>query len=264
MTEGPHGSDGWDGPWDGDDGPDDGPARDPDSLDDVSTSMSRLVGRTGRGLAVVLALVLVVPLGGWLWSELGFRRAADEVSEQAAGAAASVFLVRGIGCDGRGRSGTAFVAEVAGETVLVTNRHVVDRIESLGLRALTGGTAVEVTGVRLADGPDVAVLTVADPAALPTALAIGRRPREGQQVRLVGFPAAQPFTTAGTVRSIDARRVLLDLQVDPGASGSPVIDEDGIVVAQVFGRTTDGLGVATPAPVLVDAATRAQAVDPGC
>jgi hypothetical protein len=260
------GSDGW-----SDERPDDGggptggaAGGDPDGLDDVSTPMSRLVGRTGRALAVLLAVVLVVPLAGWLWSELDFRRSAGEVTEVAADAAASVYLVRGVGCDGRGRSGSAFVAEIAGERVLLTNRHVVDRVESLGLRALTGGTAVEVTGVRLAEGPDVAVLTVADPDGLPPPLPVGRRPQQGQEVRLVGFPAAQPFTTAGTVASVDARRVLLDLEVDPGASGSPVIDGDGVVIAQVFGRTPDGLGVATPAAVLVDAATRATAVAPGC
>jgi S1-C subfamily serine protease len=242
-----------------------GPApRDPEDLEGYETSMTRFVSRGMRWVSLLVALLLAVPAGGWIVDVLRFDRSGDAVTAEAGSALAdSVFLVRSIGCDGAGGSGSAFVLDLGDGPVVVTNRHVVERASTVGLRALNGRGTVQVTGVLLAPTVDVAVLTVDDPDALPPALRIGPTAGVGDTVRIVGFPAAVPYTTTGTVLADDQDPLLLDARVDPGASGSPVVDGQDRVVAQVFARTDDGLGVATPAAA-VRAGVLAAEEQPAC
>jgi S1-C subfamily serine protease len=233
---------------------------DPDDLAGFSSPMTRLLSTARTWLAALVALALVVPAGAWLVDELDFRRSADAVvatlegDRAGAEAAGTVLLVRAVGCDGRSSSGTAFVVETAAGPALLTNRHVVEAARTVGVRALDGDTSLRVTGVRLSSSADVAVLEVDDPGALPPAVALGRDAGgAGDAVRLVGFPAATPFTAAGRIVEVAADRLLLEIEVAPGASGSPVVAEDGLVVGQVHAVTADGLGVATPAGRLAPA-----------
>lgn len=232
-----------------------------DDLEGFRTPLSRLVDHARAWMAVLVAAALVLPLGAWLVDEIRFRLSSGAVVETLEGelagedVAQAVLLVRTAGCRPRsGGSGTAFVVDAGEGPMLVTNRHVVADARRVGVRALEGSTGVRVTGYRVSGRADVAVLEVADPAELPPALVLRDTPlSEGGEVRLVGFPSAQPFTTAGTVRDADRGRMLLDLRVDPGASGSPVVDREGRVAGQVFARTDEGLGVATPAGRLLAA-----------
>ena len=237
-----------------------------DDLEGYETAMSRLVARSRSWLALFVALLLVVPLGGWLLEELAFQRSGSEVDEElgAGDLADSVFLVRTGRCDGTSGSGSGFVARRDGRAVVVTNRHVVEGGRVVGLRRITGGPALEVTAYRLSDTADVAVLEVGDPDELPAALPFGEPVDEGAPVRIVGFPAARPFTTSGTVEQADPARLLVDVRTDPGASGSPLVDPDGRVVGQVFARSGDGFGVATPVGALTDAIASARPAEPGC
>lgn len=239
---------------------------DREDLEDYDTAMSRLVARSRGWLALFVAVLLVVPLGGWLLEELAFQRSGDEVGGElgAGDLADSVFLVRTGRCDGTSGSGSGFVTRRDGEAVVVTNRHVVEDGRVIGLRRITGGPALEVTAYRLSDTADVAVLEVADPAELPAALPFGDPVDEGAPVRIVGFPAARPFTTSGAVERADPGRLLVDVRTDPGASGSPLVDSDGRVVGQVFARSEEGFGVATPVGALSEAIASARAVEPGC
>lgn len=229
-------------------------------LEDVTTPMASLVEHARSWLAVVVVLAMLLPLSLWLIDELRFQAAGSSVVATLEGelegeaVADAVLLVRAIGCDGSRRSGSAFVLRTAGGPVLVTNRHVVERTETIGLRTLQGASTMRVIGARLAANADVAVLEVDDAAALPPALTRRDEPlAEGTEVRLVGFPAATPFTTTGTVSGVVGGRVLLDLDVDPGASGSPVVGPDGRVGGQVYAVTDGGLGVATPVEDVLDA-----------
>lgn len=239
---------------------------DEEDLEGYETAMSRLVARSRGWLALFVAVLLVVPLAGWLLEELAFQRSGSEVQEElgAGDLADSVFLVRAAMCDGTSGSGSGFVAQRDGRPVVVTNRHVVDGARVVGLRRLTGGSAIEVAAYRVSGAADVAVLEVADPSALPPALPFGEPVDEGAPVRIVGFPAARPFTTSGTVERADEGRLLVDVRTDPGASGSPVVDPDGRVVGQVFARSEEGFGVATPVGVLTEAIASARSVEPGC
>lgn len=240
---------------------------DDDDLDGYQTSLSRLVDRARGWLALLVAAMLVVPLASWAVDELAFRRSGTSVEESLGedrDLAQAVFLVRASRCDGGGGSGSGFVLGEGDDRVIVTNRHVVEGAGTVSVRPLAGGQAIEVVRYRISDTADVAILEPADPSALPAGLALGPAVDEGAEVRVVGFPAAMPFTTAGRVAEASAGRLLLDLRIDPGASGSPVVDGDGDVVGQVFARTDDGRGVATGVGALSDAVGDARPVDPGC
>lgn len=266
MAEGDDGGEERDAPEPADAVPGPQPESADDDLDGYETTMSRLVARARGWLALFVAALLVIPLGGWLVQELAFRRSGTAIEEELGGTglADSVLLVRAARCDGSSGSGSGFVARHGDRTVVVTNRHVVEGARLVGLRPLTGGAALEIATYRVAEGADVAVLEPADPGALAAPLPFGEPVGEGDEVRVVGFPAAMPFATTGTVLEADRARLLLDVRTDPGASGSPVVDGDGRVVGQIHSRTGDGRGVATPVPALADAIAGARPVEPGC
>jgi S1-C subfamily serine protease len=241
-----------------------------DDLEGLQTPMGRLLGWSKRWLALLVAAALLLPTGAWLLDELQFRRSGAAVVETLQGElrgeaiADTILLVRTTGCTPTtSGSGSAFVADIGEGPVIVTNRHVVDDARQVGVRNLDGSSTLQVARVLVSEVADVAVLEVTDPAALPPALRLAPGdPTLGQDVRLIGFPAARPFTTDGTVVEATPSRLLLELEVVPGASGSPVVDGDGLVVGQVYAVTRDGLGVATPASLLRTAIDGAQPIEP--
>jgi hypothetical protein len=233
-------------------------------VDDLEAYRRRRRRRTILVMRVVALLALaglLLPTGRWAIEELRFRlQQADVVATlegEVAGAelAETVLLVRAVGCRaGAISSGSAFVVATSQGPRLVTNRHVVEDTARVGVSTLDADRTWPVEAVEVSDAADVAVLHLGDDVELPPPLALSRsRPATGDEVRLVGFPAARPFTTEGEVASVSSTQVLLDLEVDRGASGSPVVDHDGEVVAQVFAVTRDGLGVATPSEHLLGA-----------
>ena len=225
------------------------------------TPMIQLRERAGRVIAVVLAIFLVVPAGAWVVETLAFNREGAEVAEAVPELADAVALVRRLGCDGSSGTGSGFAITYDDQPALVTNRHVVIDAAQVGLRALDGGAGPEVTRVLVSPDEDVAVLVLSEP--LGSTLGLGGVPRSGDEVRLVGFPGARPITTAGTVDTADRDRVVLDFEVGGGSSGAPVVDDRGIVVAQVVARRADGSGVAIAAPAVADGI--ASVVEaPGC
>jgi S1-C subfamily serine protease len=245
-------------------GPAWGPAAHGDDLDGYETSMARFARRFKGWLAAIVAVALIVPAGGWLVDELLFQRSAGQVeADVASGVVDAVLLVRAVSCDGQVSTGSAFVVELDGQPRMVTNRHVVAGARTVSVRGLEGGPSRRVASHALATGADVAVLEATDPASLPAPLVLGPPAEVGQDVRLVGFPAALPFTTAGTVEDVAPRRLMLDLRTDPGASGSPVVDSEDRVVGQIFARTDDGRGVATSANALARAIATAEPA-PAC
>lgn len=238
-----------------------------DDLAGYQTPFVRFVQRSKGWLAAIIVLALVLPAGGWAIDEFVFRRSGDQV-EDALGAEAwvaeSVVRVHAVDCVGRMSTGSGFVAGLGPEPVLVTNRHVVEDAVTVSVRPLDGSPGLAVAEHRVADGADVAVLELADADHLPAALPIGTPVRQGEAVRIVGFPGGRPTVTDGEVASADLGVLGLRMPVVPGASGSPVIDDEGLVVGQVFARSADGDGVATSIDALTSAARRAQIPDPPC
>jgi S1-C subfamily serine protease len=238
---------------------------DPDDLEGLETSMSRMLARAKGWLALVVAIALVLPFGGWLVDEFAFGSAGSEVEQQLgadANLADTLLLVRSSDCVGRTTTGSAFAVELDGVAVVVTNRHVVEDARTIAVRPLDGGVALQVAAHRLAADADVAVLELAAAGDVPPTLRPGPAVAPGDEVRVVGFPAGRPRITAGPVEEATPGRLLLDLAVDPGASGSPVLDEAGHVVGQVHARTPDGRGIATPLAALVAAAESATPATP--
>lgn len=191
-------------------------------------------------------------IDAWLFDRAG-DRVAGQLDDRDRALAEAVLLVNTIRCDGSSGTGTAFVTRIDDTAVVVTNRHVVEGASTVGVRSLVGRAVPRVTSWRLSQTADVAVLQVDDREPLATPLPLGSDPLPDQPVRTVGFPAALPFTSTGSVEQVDAARATLQLPVAPGASGSPVVDEEGLVVAQIFARTADGLGVATPVSAVIAA-----------
>lgn len=203
---------------------------------------------------MVVALALVIPLGSGLFAWLGFSRAGDRVVEELTAAdldaslVASVLLVGATDCNtGRSITGTAFALEHDGGTLVVTNRHVVEDVALVGLRTLRGNPGPTVASWRLSDLADVAVLELADADAAPPSLAPARAmARVGEPVRTVGFPYGSPFTSGGAVETVEGGSAAFSTEVDPGASGSPVLDAEGLVVGQVRAQDADGRAIGTP------------------
>lgn len=225
---------------------------DHDDLAGYRTPMSRFLERAKGGLGLLLAAALVLPLGAGLLQVLVFDRAGDRVVDELTAAdldaalSESVLLVGGTTCRGGAVTGTAFAVTIDGRDLLLTNAHVVEDVRSVGMRPLDGGPGVPVASWQRSRVADVAVLALEDPQDLPASLSLAEAPPTvGQRVRTVGFPSGLPFTAAGEVAAVEGGRVELDVQVDPGASGSPVLDPMGAVVAQVYARTAEGRGVAT-------------------
>lgn len=241
------------------------PDPDPDDLDGFQTTMSRVFGRLRLTLGLLVTLAMLIPAGGWMLDRLIFSSAGDAVEEALGDEAAiadALLLVRSVDCLGRSRTGSAFSVEVDGVATVLTNRHVVEGARSTVVQPLDSAQGVQVTAVYEARSADVAVLEVED-AAVPPALPSGAPAELGQSVRTVGFPGSRPAFRQGRIDRVEPARLLLALEVGAGASGSPVLDDEGAVVGQVYARTADGRGVATPWQRVVDAVGDAEPA-PAC
>lgn len=239
----------------------------PDDVDQATTDdgpsglMTSMRDSAGQLLAILLAVLLVVPAGAWAIDVWVFSARGDRVAQAVPELADAVALVTRLGCDGTTGTGSGFAVSVDGRPAVITNRHVVRDASGVGLRTLSGTAGPDVVEVLLAPREDVAVLVLAEP--LGSELTLGEPPRVGDEVRLVGFPGARPVTSAGTVADVRRARAVLDVEVDAGASGAPLVDADGDVVAQVVARTTDGRGVAILVDDLASAITEVEPA-PGC
>jgi hypothetical protein len=237
---------------------------DPDGMEALRRHRRRRTMLMLRVVALLALVGLLLPTGRWAIDEVRFRLQGADVVEtlegERAGAelADTVLLVRAAGCrPGTSSSGSAFVVATSQGPRLITNRHVVEDTRRVGVSTLDASDTWEVVEVEVSEVADVAVLHLGDEVWLPPPLALARGlAATGDRVRLIGFPAARPFTTAGEVAGAHPDRLLLDLQVDRGASGSPVVDDDGLVVGQIHSVTATGQGVATPAPRLPAALSR--------
>lgn len=156
-----------------------------------------------------------------------------------------------------GRLGTASGVALA-PRLLVTNRHVVERADTIELNYWDGTSATaDVLAVAVAD--DLALVRVS--VRLPAVARLADRDaRDGADVRVAGFPNGGRQTVGrGEVveyarlrAPVDASPVMrLTAAVVPGNSGGAVVDERGDLVGVVFGVETEtGYGLAIPASAI--------------
>jgi len=216
----------------------------------------RVLVRSRRWLVALTGLLLLVPVGAWLADGGGFRgqgeRAQQGVEQQELWSQ-SVLLVLSASCGEDLRCGSGFVLQIDDDAVVVTNRHVVEGRCSTTVQPLGGGAEVAVGEVRLAADLDVGVL-VLDEVVDRSPLVIGADVLLGQPIRVVGFPDAEPAVLPGYVQRIEPARLVLAIQADHGASGSPVVDAAGEVVGQLYARRDEECCVALPIADVVEAA----------
>lgn len=161
--------------------------------------------------------------------------------------------VRNVACAGVG-SGSGFALA---EDLLVTNAHVIEGASLLQLNTYDG-REIEVDTSAAATVADLALVRTTQ--ALPEVLAVaGADPEVGDEVSVAGYPGGgQLRTSTGTVLGytddqlgVNLDQVFaLDVEVEPGSSGSAVVDADGAVVGVVYAASDRGLAYAVPVSVL--------------
>lgn len=180
----------------------------------------------------------------------------DRIERMNRPAVAMIFVEN---ADGRVVSGTGF--SVSDDALLVTSRHLFENaagdvnpariaVQFADSRQVWPGELVQASGTA-----DLAVIRAGPIAgSVPVVRGIGseRGPlQSGAPVAVLGFPLggsfapepggdgqrppARPLLSAGVVSEVDAAEYLVQGYGEPGASGSPVFDEDGRVVGVVQG-----------------------------
>lgn len=177
--------------------------------------------------------------------------------------------IRNVGCSSLS-TGSGFAIDA---TTLITNKHVV--ADSAELQVSTyDGRDLDVTAASTADLADLAVVRTAEE--LPTFPQLADRdPVRGDAVTVVGYPqgGALTLTTGQVIGSTTdplnenlGEVLVTDAQVEPGSSGSAVLDESGAVVGVVYAKNASGqsfiVPVSTLRSLLADEAAFTPA--PGC
>lgn len=169
--------------------------------------------------------------------------------------------IRNVGCSSLS-TGSGFAID---STTLITNRHVV--ADSAELQVATyDGRDIDVTAAETADLADLAVVRTADE--LPTYPELADHdPVRGDAVTVVGYPQGGVLTvTQGTVIGATTdplnenlgEVLITDAPVEPGSSGSAVLDDGGRIVGVVYAKNAAGqsfiVPVSTLATLLADTA----------
>ena len=161
--------------------------------------------------------------------------------------------IRNVGCASL-TTGSGFAIDA---TTLITNRHVVS--DSADLQVSTyDGRDIDVTAASTASLADLAVVRTA--AELPSYPELAETdPVRGDEVTVVGYPQGGALTvTSGRVigattdpLNLTLGEVLVtDAPVEPGSSGSAVLDAEGRVVGVVYAKNASGQSFIVPVSTL--------------
>jgi S1-C subfamily serine protease len=169
--------------------------------------------------------------------------------------------IRNVGC-GSLSTGSGFAIDA---TTLITNKHVV--ADSADLQVSTyDGHDIDVSAASTAGIADLAL--VRTEAELPSYPELADAdPQRGDHVTVVGYPQGGQLTvTSGQVIGTTTdplnenlgEVLVTDAPVEPGSSGSAVLNDDGQVVGVVYAKNASGqsyiVPVSTLSAVLADAA----------
>ena len=138
--------------------------------------------------------------------------------------------------------GSGFIVSRAGD--VLTNHRVVDGCREV--RVLHNGAPVVATLIATDPTADLAILRLPEPVA-DSALVRGDNPiKPGETVVVVGFPlqgllSSQASVTAGIVSRLagpddDPHQLQITAPVQPGNSGSPLLDASGAVAGVVVAK----------------------------
>jgi S1-C subfamily serine protease len=161
--------------------------------------------------------------------------------------------VRNVGCDSL-KTGTGFAVDAH---TLVTNRHVIEDTKELQVTTYDGRT-IDVTAASVTAVADLAIVTTEQSMERFSALAQAD-PIEGDAITVIGYPGGGKLTTTegvvlgsiadplgaalGTVMATTA-------SVQPGSSGSPVLNEAGEVVGVIYAKNESEQSFMVPVSLL--------------
>jgi S1-C subfamily serine protease len=165
----------------------------------------------------------------------------------------------------RSGHGTGFAVSAAG--LIMTAHHVVDEARHVVVRLPGDGGFYSARVVYTDKEADIALVHV-DAAVPSLAIAPDASMRVRQSVFTVGYPIdptrKQPQSSRGIVAGeLENGTLQLDMAVNPGNSGGPLLDEEDRVVGMVIARGNveagvQGIGFAVPAAKLSAAVAEAQ------
>lgn len=163
--------------------------------------------------------------------------------------------IRNVGCSSLS-TGSGFAID---PTTLITNKHVVADSAELELSTYDGRD-VAASAASTAGIADLAIVRTAEE--LPTFAELALRdPVPGDAVTVVGYPqgGALTLTTGSVIGSTTdplnenlGEVLVTDAPVEPGSSGSAVLDEDGLVVGVVYAKNASGQSFIVPVSTLRD------------
>ena len=147
--------------------------------------------------------------------------------------------VRNVGCEDL-KTGTGFAYDTH---TLITNRHVVENTRKLEVTTYDGRT-ISVTAASVAAVADLAIITTEEALSAGAVLA-QEDPIEGDAITVVGYPNGGKLTTVSGVvigatgdplGAALGQVLATTAPVEPGSSGSPVLNERGEVVGVIYAK----------------------------
>jgi S1-C subfamily serine protease len=161
--------------------------------------------------------------------------------------------IRNVGCSSLS-TGSGFAIDA---TTLITNRHVVADSANLQLSTYDGRD-ISATAASTAKLADLAIVRTVDPLpAFPELAATD--PKPGDAVTVVGYPQGGQLTvTSGKVIGATTdplnenlgEVLVTDAPVEPGSSGSAVLDEQGRVIGVVYAKDANNMSFIVPVGTL--------------
>ncbi|WP_084127035.1 serine protease [Demequina sp. NBRC 110054] len=162
--------------------------------------------------------------------------------------------LRNIGC-GFIATGTGFIYD---STTLITNRHVIENSRQIQVSTYNG-TSLTTTAVSSTTVADIAIVRIEESVLTSFAKLAQEDPEDGDVITVIGYPNGGELTTVSGVvlgatsdplDSSIGQVLLTSAEVEPGSSGSPVLNESGAVVGVVYAKTDDDRSLIVPVSTL--------------